>query len=166
MSHLAAGPESETIELNERQRMVLRALVASYIAEAAPVGSSTLAHLLPVALSSASVRSTLGDLGERGLLLERLRVGDNLSPEECSIVGGVGVTKARVPVRHKNLFVAIVVNVVEQAPPGPPCAVHVEETCQVRPFVTAAILSHEELVASRQPVEIGAQRIAHRLGES
>ena len=55
-------------QLGERQRMVLRALVAAYIAEAAPVGSRMLAHLLPVALSPASVRATLGELGELGLV--------------------------------------------------------------------------------------------------
>ncbi|MEE2613559.1 MAG: hypothetical protein VX975_07035, partial [Acidobacteriota bacterium] len=34
-------------------------------------------------------------LGERGLLLDRFRIGDDLSPEERSIVGGVGIAKAR-----------------------------------------------------------------------
>ena len=48
------GPASPS--LSERQAAVLRAVVASYVGEAAPVGSKTISHLLPVALSSASVR--------------------------------------------------------------------------------------------------------------
>jgi heat-inducible transcriptional repressor len=48
--------------------MVLRAVVASYVGEASPVGSTTLVHLLPVALSSASVRNTMGELTRLGLI--------------------------------------------------------------------------------------------------
>lgn len=48
--------------------MVLRAVVSAYVGEASPVGSSTLSHLLPVPLSSASIRNTLAELAELGLL--------------------------------------------------------------------------------------------------
>lgn len=51
-----------------RQAAVLRALVACYVGEAGPVGSQTLSHLLPVAVSSASIRSTLAELAELGLV--------------------------------------------------------------------------------------------------
>ena len=54
--------------LSQRQAQVLQALVGAYVGDAAPVGSATLAALLPVRLSSASVRSTLGELHELGLL--------------------------------------------------------------------------------------------------
>jgi len=47
---------------------VLRALVAAYIAEAAPVGSGTLSHLMSAPLSSASIRSTVAELRERGFV--------------------------------------------------------------------------------------------------
>jgi len=57
-----------TLELNERQRTVLRAVVTSYVGEAAPIGSKTLAALLPMSLSSASVRTVLGELAELGLV--------------------------------------------------------------------------------------------------
>jgi len=56
------------LQLSERQQMVLRAMVAAYIAEAAPVGSTRLSHLLPVPLSSASIRGTVAELRERGLV--------------------------------------------------------------------------------------------------
>jgi heat-inducible transcriptional repressor len=47
---------------------VLRAVVSSYIGGAAPVGSQTIAHLLPVPLSPASVRNTLAELTRLGLV--------------------------------------------------------------------------------------------------
>lgn len=55
-------------DLTERQQSVLRALVAAYIGAAAPVGSETLSNLLSVRLSSASVRNTLAELSELGLI--------------------------------------------------------------------------------------------------
>jgi heat-inducible transcriptional repressor len=54
--------------LSPRQAQVLQALVGAYVGYAAPVGSTTLTALLPVRLSSASVRSTLGELHALGLL--------------------------------------------------------------------------------------------------
>jgi heat-inducible transcriptional repressor len=54
--------------LTQRQAQVLQALVGAYVGFATPVGSATLAALLPVRLSSASVRNTLGELHELGLL--------------------------------------------------------------------------------------------------
>jgi heat-inducible transcriptional repressor len=54
--------------LSDRQALVLRAIVASYVGEAAPIGSRTLSHLLPVSLSAASIRNTMGELAELGLI--------------------------------------------------------------------------------------------------
>ena len=54
--------------LTDRQRHVLRALVAAYVGAAAPVGSATLSNLLSVRLSSASVRNTLAELTSLGLV--------------------------------------------------------------------------------------------------
>ena len=55
-------------KLGERQRMVLRAVVTAYLAEAAPISSATVSHLLPVALSSASIRNTMAELAAFGLI--------------------------------------------------------------------------------------------------
>lgn len=63
---LAPGDANE--KLTERQRLVLRALVAAYVGAAAPVGSRTISDLLSVPLSSASVRNTLAELSELGLI--------------------------------------------------------------------------------------------------
>ena len=54
--------------LTERQGAVLRAVVASYVGEGAPIGSRTISHLLPVPLSSTSIRNTLAELTDLGLV--------------------------------------------------------------------------------------------------
>lgn len=54
--------------LSERQRMVLRAVVATHVADAAPASSATVSHLLPVPLSSASIRNTMAELTRLGLI--------------------------------------------------------------------------------------------------
>jgi heat-inducible transcriptional repressor len=54
--------------LTERQELVLRAVVAAYIGEVAPVGSRTVSHVLPVRLSAASIRNTMAELTELGLI--------------------------------------------------------------------------------------------------
>jgi heat-inducible transcriptional repressor len=61
------GPTLEA-ELTERQAMVLRALVAAYVGQAGPVASQTLSVLIPTPLSSASIRNTLVELDEAGLI--------------------------------------------------------------------------------------------------
>jgi heat-inducible transcriptional repressor len=66
-SDLALHDEFEPI-LTLRQALVLKALVGAYVGLAAPVGSATLTRLLPMRLSSASVRNTLGELHALGLL--------------------------------------------------------------------------------------------------
>jgi len=54
--------------LTERQETVLRALVRAYVGGAAPVGSAVLSHTMPVRLSSASIRNTMAELTEMGLI--------------------------------------------------------------------------------------------------
>lgn len=60
--------DATPLRLSDRQASVLRAVVASYVGEAGPIGSKTIAHLLPVALSPASVRNTLAELASAGLV--------------------------------------------------------------------------------------------------
>ncbi|MBW2416975.1 MAG: heat-inducible transcription repressor HrcA [Deltaproteobacteria bacterium] len=54
--------------LSERQKRVLGALVASFVGDAAPVGSKTLSHLPDFNLSAASIRNTMSELSEMGLI--------------------------------------------------------------------------------------------------
>ncbi len=59
---------SDLPPLSARQERVLRAVVGSYVGGGAPVGSSTVAQLLPVNLSAATIRSVMSELSELGLL--------------------------------------------------------------------------------------------------
>jgi heat-inducible transcriptional repressor len=61
------GPTFEP-PLSERQAMVLRALVSAYVDRAAPVPSQVLASLVPLSLSPASIRNTLAELQDSGLV--------------------------------------------------------------------------------------------------
>ena len=59
---------SQDLPLSERQATVLRALVGAYVGRAGPVASSALSELMPTSLSSASIRNTLAELHEKGLI--------------------------------------------------------------------------------------------------
>jgi heat-inducible transcriptional repressor len=61
-------PSADRPTLSDRQAAVLRALATSYVGDGGAVGSQTITHLLPVMLSSASVRNTLAELTELGLV--------------------------------------------------------------------------------------------------
>ena len=68
-------------ELTNRQGRVLQAIVAAYVGEAAPVGSETIAHLLTVSVSSATIRSVMGELAELGLI-EKAHASSGRIPTE------------------------------------------------------------------------------------
>jgi len=55
-------------ELNERSRSILRLIVEAYVETGEPVGSRTLSRRLNIKLSPATVRNTMADLEELGLL--------------------------------------------------------------------------------------------------
>ena len=59
---------TEQIELTERQRSVLRAVVEDYVLTAVPVGSKHLVARYGLPVSSATVRGTMADLEAMGLL--------------------------------------------------------------------------------------------------
>lgn len=59
---------SPTADLSERQATVLRALVTTYVEQAGPVASAALSKRMPTSLSSASIRNTLAELHEAGLI--------------------------------------------------------------------------------------------------
>jgi heat-inducible transcriptional repressor len=67
-SRLSAQPFTAPALLSERQGRVLRAVVTCFVGGAAPVASETIAALLPVHLSPQSVRNTLAELEEAGLV--------------------------------------------------------------------------------------------------
>ena len=73
--------EEPTPRLTERQASVLRAVVTSYVGEASPIGSKTISHLLPVSISSASIRSVLAELTELGLVEQPHRSAGRIPTE-------------------------------------------------------------------------------------
>ncbi|HHY38229.1 MAG TPA: heat-inducible transcription repressor HrcA [Clostridia bacterium] len=56
------------MKLDERKRLVLRAIVEDYIASALPVGSRTIARKYRLGVSPATIRNEMADLEEMGLL--------------------------------------------------------------------------------------------------
>ncbi|MBP1749142.1 MAG: heat-inducible transcription repressor HrcA [Deltaproteobacteria bacterium] len=56
--------------LNERERSVLELIVENYIVFAEPVGSSTIARIMKKKVSSATIRSIMGELEELGFLFK------------------------------------------------------------------------------------------------
>jgi len=56
------------MELTERKKKILRAIIESYIATAEPVGSKAIAEALDTAVSSATIRNEMADLESMGYL--------------------------------------------------------------------------------------------------
>ncbi len=56
------------LELSVRERIILRSVVQNYIMTAAPVGSRTLTRKYNLGLSPATIRNTMSDLEDLGLL--------------------------------------------------------------------------------------------------
>ena len=56
------------MELTDRKKRILRAIIESYIATAEPVGSKAVAQLADLDVSSATIRNEMADLTEMGLL--------------------------------------------------------------------------------------------------
>jgi heat-inducible transcriptional repressor len=55
-------------ELSERERLVLEAVIRSYVETAEPAGSRTLARRFGLGVSPATIRNTMSDLEEKGYL--------------------------------------------------------------------------------------------------
>ena len=63
-----SAPHRSTMDLSERQRIVLRAVVEDYVLNAIPVGSQALVDRYGLLVSSATVRSAMAELEAMGLL--------------------------------------------------------------------------------------------------
>jgi heat-inducible transcriptional repressor len=63
-----SAPSRSHLELTERQRVVLRAVVEDYVLNAVPVGSQALVERYRLLVSSATVRSAMAELEALGLL--------------------------------------------------------------------------------------------------
>jgi len=60
--------EMATVELNERERQVLAAVIRSYVETAEPAGSRTVSRRFGLGVSPATIRNTMSDLEEKGFL--------------------------------------------------------------------------------------------------
>jgi len=58
------------MDLTERQKLILKAIVDDYIATAIPVGSRTLSRKYIESLSSATIRNEMADMEELGYLMQ------------------------------------------------------------------------------------------------
>ena len=71
----------DTEALTARQAMVLRTVVGAFVGEGGPIGSPTLARLLPEPLCSASIRNTLAELTRTGLVRKPHRSAGSVPTE-------------------------------------------------------------------------------------
>ena len=56
------------MDLTERKKRILRAIIESYIQSAEPVGSKAIAASIDMEVSSATIRNEMADLTEMGYL--------------------------------------------------------------------------------------------------
>ncbi len=59
---------TRSVPLNEREQVILQAIINSYVATAEPVGSRTVVKRFGLDLSAATVRNVMADLEEQGYL--------------------------------------------------------------------------------------------------
>ena len=78
----AGGPSLSPDELSSRQREILRVIVAENVRGAGPVSSRTVSKRMTRNLSSASIRATMADLEEMGLLTQ-LHASAGREPTDC-----------------------------------------------------------------------------------
>ena len=64
----ASNAPRPPVDLTERQRAVLRAVVEDYVLTAVPVGSAALVQRYGLSVSPATIRSAMADLEQLGLL--------------------------------------------------------------------------------------------------
>ena len=56
------------MELGKRKELILSAIVESFIESGEPIGSKMLMQLLPISVSSATIRNEMSELAEMGFL--------------------------------------------------------------------------------------------------
>ncbi|MFV0440297.1 MAG: heat-inducible transcriptional repressor HrcA [Lachnospirales bacterium] len=58
------------MDLNDRKKSILKAIVTEYISSSEPIGSRTIAKKYDIGLSSATIRNEMSDLEELGLIVQ------------------------------------------------------------------------------------------------
>lgn len=67
---MSANKAGDKVELSDRKKQILGAIIESYIETAEPVGSRTIAKSDDLNISSATIRNEMADLEEMGLLIQ------------------------------------------------------------------------------------------------
>ena len=60
----------ENVELDERKKKILQAVIRNYLETGEPVGSRTISKYTDLNLSSATIRNEMSDLEEMGYILQ------------------------------------------------------------------------------------------------
>ena len=79
------------MELNDRKKLILKAIIANYLETGEPVGSRTIAKHPELNLSSATIRNEMADLEDMGYIFPTL---SECNTEICSAVSGGSRTSA------------------------------------------------------------------------
>lgn len=58
------------MDLNDRKRLILKAIIANYLETGEPVGSRTISKMEGLNLSSATIRNEMADLEDLGFILQ------------------------------------------------------------------------------------------------
>lgn len=66
----ANNKDGDNVDLNERKRKILQAIIDEYIGTAEPVGSRAISKKQNLGLSSATIRNEMADLEEMGYLVQ------------------------------------------------------------------------------------------------
>lgn len=61
------------MELDDRKKKILTAIIRNYLETGEPVGSRTISKYSDLNLSSATIRNEMSDLEEMGLILQPIR---------------------------------------------------------------------------------------------
>ena len=75
------------MDLTERKKRILRAIIESYIQSAEPVGSKAIASSIGMEISSATIRNEMADLESLGLLENPIP-----PPDASPLPRGIGST--------------------------------------------------------------------------
>ena len=66
----ANNERKDTMDLNDRKRLILKAIIANYLETGEPVGSRTISKMEGLNLSSATIRNEMADLEDLGFILQ------------------------------------------------------------------------------------------------
>lgn len=68
--HMAERKERGRLDLDERKRKILQAIIRNYLETGEPVGSRTISKYTDLNLSSATIRNEMSDLEELGYIIQ------------------------------------------------------------------------------------------------